>query len=54
MKKQWKERRKQLDTIIDFTTEMYTDVSSIIGQEMPQVDEFMINYLPTGDHADAT
>jgi hypothetical protein len=52
MKKQWKERRKQLETITDVTTEMYTDISCIIGQEMPQVEAFILDALPSGNYVD--
>jgi hypothetical protein len=49
MKKQWKERRKQLDTMIDVTTDMYTDISSIIGAEMPRVEGLELQALPSGE-----
>jgi len=39
MQRQWKERRKQLDAVIGVTTEIYTDISAVIGaDEMPQVE----------------
>ena len=46
MQRQWKERRKQLDTMIDVTTEMYTDISAIIGGDMPQVPGLTLEALP--------
>jgi hypothetical protein len=49
MQKQWKERRKQLEAIISVTTDMYTDVSAIIGSDMPQVEGLSLNALPAGD-----
>ena len=33
MQRQWKGRRKQLNVMIDVTTDMYTDISAIIGAE---------------------
>ncbi len=51
MKKQWKERRKQLDVMIDVTTDMYTDISSIIGADMPQVEGLSLEALPAGSEA---
>jgi len=39
MQRHWKERRKQLDAVIVVTTDMYTDISAVIGaDEMPQVE----------------
>jgi hypothetical protein len=53
MEKQWKERTKQLDIMIDVTTEMYTDISAVIGAEMQQVKGLGVNALPNGaDEAD--
>lgn len=49
MQSQWKERRKQLDVMIDVTTEMYTDISAIIGGEMPQVPGLTLEALPEGE-----
>ncbi|NWG17338.1 MAG: DUF2130 domain-containing protein [Chloroflexi bacterium] len=48
LQKQWKERRKQLDIMIDVTTEMYTDLSAIIGREMPEIEGLSLNALPSG------
>lgn len=49
MQKQWKERRKQLDIMIDVTTDMYTDVSAIIGRDMPQVEGLKFPVLGEGE-----
>lgn len=49
MQKQWKERRKQLEIMISVTTEMYTDVSSIIGRDMPEVEGFSFPALGDGE-----
>lgn len=48
MDRQWKERRKQLDVMIDVTTELYTDFSAMIGQQMPQVDGMPMPLLEEG------
>ena len=50
MQRQWKERRKQLNIMIDVTTDMYTDNSAIIGAEqLPQVEGLSLNALPAGE-----
>lgn len=50
MQRQWKERRKQLATMISVTTDMYTDISAVIGSdEMPQVEGLSLDALPSGD-----
>ncbi len=50
MRRQWKERHKQLDAMIDVTTDMYTDISAVIGaDEMPQVDGLTLAALPFGE-----
>ena len=50
MKRQWKERRKQLDRMKDATIEMYTDFSSIFGREIAQVPGLELGALPPGDN----
>lgn len=49
MQKQWKERRKQLDIMINVTTDMYTDISCIIGGDMPRVAGLSLEALPAGE-----
>ncbi|MCY3718634.1 MAG: DUF2130 domain-containing protein [Anaerolineaceae bacterium] len=50
MQRQWKERRKQLNIMIDVTTDMYTDISAIIGAEqLPEVGGLSISALPSGE-----
>ncbi len=50
MRRQWKERHKQLDTMIDVTTDLYTDFSAVIGAgEMPQVEGLTLAALPLGE-----
>jgi hypothetical protein len=49
MKRQWSERRKQLNAMINVTTELYTDFSSIIGQQMPQVEGISMPLLEEGE-----
>ena len=50
MQRQWKERRKQLNVMIDVTTDMYTDISAIIGAEqLPQVEGLSLAALLSGD-----
>ena len=49
MQKQWKERRKQLGIMIGVTTEFYTDISSIIGAEMPIVEGLQLEQLTSGE-----
>ncbi|MCY4525096.1 MAG: DUF2130 domain-containing protein [Anaerolineaceae bacterium] len=50
MQRQWKERRKQLNAMIEVTTDMYTDVSVIIGaDELPQVEGLTLEALPSGE-----
>lgn len=50
MRRQWKERNKQLDTMIDVTTDFYTDISAVIGaEEMPQVEGLSLAALPSGE-----
>ncbi len=49
MQRQWKERRKQINVMIDVTTDMYTDISAVIGaDEMPQVEGLSLAALPSG------
>lgn len=48
MQKQWNERRKRLNTMIRVTTDMYTDISSIIGGDMLEVPGLTLPVLPTG------
>ncbi len=52
MQRQWKERRKQLARMQDSTIEMFTDFSSILGQEIPQVPGLEPEALPPGDDAE--
>lgn len=50
MRRQWKERHKQLDTMIDVTIDLYTDISAVIGAgEMPQVEGLTLAALPLGE-----
>ena len=49
MKRQWTERRKQLDKMQDTTIEMFTDFSAILGQEIAQVPGLELESLPPGD-----
>ncbi len=49
MRRQWKERRKQLARMQDTTIEMFTDFSAILGQEIAQVPGLELEALPAGD-----
>ncbi len=49
MRRQWKERRKQLDRMQDATIEMFTDFSAILGHEIAQVPGLELEALPPGD-----
>jgi len=49
MRRQWKERRKQLAKMQDTTVEMFTDFSAILGQEIAQVSGLELDALPAGD-----
>ena len=46
MKKQWAERRRQLDAVLNITVDLYSDISTIIGQDMPRVEGFELLSLP--------
>ena len=50
MRRQWKERRKQLAKMQDTTSEMFTDFSAILGQEIAQVPGLELEALPPGDN----
>ncbi len=50
MKRQWKERRKQVAKMQDTTIEMFTDLSAILGQEIAQVPGLELEALPPGDN----
>lgn len=52
MRRQWKERRKQLAKMQDTTLEMFTDFSAILGQEIPQVPGLELEALPPGDNVE--
>ncbi len=52
MKRQWKERRKQLAMMQDSTMEMFTDFSAILGHEIPQVPGLELEALPPGDNVE--
>jgi len=49
MRRQWKERRKQLAKMQDSTIELFTDFSAILGKETPQVPGLELDALPPGD-----
>ena len=49
MRRQWKERRKQLTKMQDSTLELYTDFSAILGREIAQVPGLELDALPPGD-----
>lgn len=49
MQRQWKARRKDLDSVLSLTTDLYTDISHILGQEMPQVSSLELKALSPGD-----
>lgn len=48
MRRQWKERRKQLAIMQETTIEMFTDFTAILGQEIPQVPGLQLEALPSG------
>ena len=49
MRRQWKERRKQLDKMQNSTIELFTDFSAILGQEIAQVPGLELDALPPGE-----
>ena len=49
MRRQWKERRKQLAKMQDSTIELFTDFSAILGKEIPQVPGLELDALPPGE-----
>lgn len=53
MQRQWKERRKQLAKMQETTIDMFTDISSIMGQEIAQVTALELEALPPGKGDDA-
>lgn len=52
MRRQWKERRKQLAKMQDTTLEMFTEFSAILGQEMAQIPGLELESLPPGDNVE--
>ena len=50
MRRQWKQRRKQLAKMQDTTIELFTDFSAILGKEIPQVPGLELDALPPGDN----
>ena len=52
MRRQWKERRKQLARMEETTIEMFTDFTAILGQEIPQVPGLQLEALPSGDDSE--
>ena len=54
MRRQWKERRKQLAKMQDSTIELFTDFSAILGREIPQVPGLELDALPPGDNTATT
>ena len=52
MRRQWKERRKQLARMEETTIEMFTDFTAILGQEIPQVPGLELEALPPGDNVE--
>ena len=53
MRRQWNERRKQLAKMQETTIDMFTDISSIMRQEIAQVPALELEALPPGEDADA-
>ena len=49
MKAQWKVRRKQLERVLNITTDMHAEIKAIVGAELPQVEGLTLNALPAGE-----
>ncbi len=49
MNAQWKVRRKQLEKVLNLTTDMHAEIKAIIGSEFPQVEGLSLAVLPSGE-----
>ncbi|MCE2488600.1 MAG: DUF2130 domain-containing protein [Anaerolineae bacterium] len=48
MNAQWKVRRKQLERVLNITTDMHAEIRAIVGAELPQVEGLALAALPSG------
>lgn len=49
MKAQWKVRRKQLERVLNISTDMHAEIKAIVGAELPQVEGLTLEALPSGE-----
>ena len=49
MNAQWKVRRKQLEKVLNLTTDMHAEIKAIVGSEFPQVEGLSLAVLPSGE-----
>lgn len=49
MNAQWKVRRKQLEKVLNLTSDMHAEIKAIVGAELPQVEGLSLTALPSGE-----
>ncbi len=48
MESQWSLRRKQLKMVLNLTTDMHSEFKSLVGAELPQIEDLSLAALPSG------
>lgn len=49
MNAQWKVRRRQLERVLNLTSDMHAEIKAIVGAELPQVEGMKLEALPSGE-----